>query len=51
MNIYINKIITRINESPTLKQWLWFIGLWFVGLCTVMIVSYPIKLLIKFASH
>jgi hypothetical protein len=51
MNTCIKKIVIRINESPKLKQWLWFIALWLGGLCTVMLLTYPIKLLIILDSQ
>ncbi len=42
MNQCINKIL-----NPKMKQWLWFVGLWFLGLGSVILMTLPIKLLIK----
>jgi uncharacterized protein (DUF1810 family) len=32
------------------KQWLWFIFLWLGGLGTVTLISFIIKLIVKFTS-
>ncbi len=48
MNICINKILTVGRKlNPKLQQWLWFIGLWFMGLVSVVLITIPIKLLVK----
>lgn len=43
-------LATRLAAHPKLQQWLWFIALWFGGLFTVLVLTYPIKLLIKFCQ-
>jgi len=48
MSICIKKILAfgqRIH--PKLKQWLWFVGLWCLGFGTVLLITVPIKLLIR----
>lgn len=34
---------------PRRKQWMWFFGLWLGGLLAVLLLSYVIKLLFRFA--
>ncbi len=48
MKKYIDKIDWWLKNHPKLKQYLWFIGLWFLGLITVSVLTYPIKLLIRY---
>lgn len=51
MITYIKRSLALyIEESPKLKQWLWFVALWLSGLCSALLLSYPIKLLVKLAS-
>jgi hypothetical protein len=50
MNICIKQITTWLTAHPKIKQWLWFIALWIMGLLTVIIFTYPIKLLFKSLS-
>ena len=51
MNICINKILAiSRNLNPKLQQWLWFAGLWFLGLVSVVAITIPIKLLIKYMA-
>lgn len=38
----------NICISKKMKQWLWFIALWTGGLLTVVILTYPIKMLFRF---
>jgi len=48
MNICINKLLAASKKmDPKLKQWLWFAGLWLFGLVSVVLITLPIKLLIK----
>ena len=48
MNICINKIVAKSQKMDIkLKQWLWFVGLWFLGLGGIILMTLPIKLLIK----
>jgi len=44
----IDKIDGWIKNRPKLKQYLWFIGLWFFGLITVSVLTYPLKLLMRY---
>lgn len=54
MNIIINIIIWKkrlgkwLLNHPQTRQWIWFVGLWLAGLVAVTLLTYPIKLLIKF---
>lgn len=50
MNIFIKDIQKWLNEHPKAKQWGWFVILWCAGLGTVLVLTYPIKLLIKSMS-
>jgi hypothetical protein len=45
-------IFTRewLDQHKAVKQWLWFVGLWLSGLISVVILTYPLKLLIKLAT-
>ncbi len=48
MSICISKIVAKSQQMDIkLKQWLWFVGLWFMGLGVVILMTLPIKLLIK----
>ena len=47
MNISIKRAENWLNRYPKAKQWAWFIALWCGGLFTAMVLSYPIKFLIK----
>lgn len=47
MKIYIKTVTQWFDHRPKLKQWAWFLGLWMFGLLTVVIGTYPIKLIIK----
>lgn len=47
----IKKVVSdRLAEHPKLQQWLWFIVLWCGGLATVLVLTYPLRLLIKFCQ-
>ena len=51
MNVSIKKSVIRwFNEHSTIKQWCWFFALWLSGLLTVVILTYPIKLFIRYFS-
>jgi len=50
MNRCIKHIQTWFEQHPKTKQWAWFFVLWLGGLLTVMLLSYPIKLLIKYSQ-
>ncbi len=46
MNIRIKEGVQFwLAQHPKIKQWLWFIILWIFGLVTVVVLTYPIKLL------
>lgn len=47
----ISIIKTWLQVHPKTQEWLWFVGLWIGGLLSVTILTYPIKLLIRYASH
>lgn len=47
MNICIRLIAKSQQIDIKLKQWLWFAGLWFLGLGSIILITLPIKLLIK----
>lgn len=48
MNISIKYSVKAwLASRPKIKQWLWFVILWFSGLLTIMLLTYPIKLLIN----
>lgn len=42
-----NRLRQWLEDHPKARQWLWFVGLWLAGLVTVIILTYPLKLLIK----
>lgn len=46
----IAKLNAFLQKSPKLKAWVWFVLLWLGGLATVIVLSYPLKLLIRLAS-
>ncbi len=48
MKIFINKLKLYLKNHQKSREWLWFIFLWFVGLVFVVIMTYPIKFIIKF---
>jgi len=48
MIIHIKKFF--LARSLKARQWMWFFALWFGGLFTVVVLTYPIKLLIKLAK-
>lgn len=48
MKIFINKLKLYLKNHQKLQEWLWFIFLWLVGLVLVVIMTYPIKFIIKF---
>ncbi len=51
MNISIKDCLKIwLTIHPKFKQWLWFIILWCSGLLTVVLLTYPIKLLINIAK-
>ena len=51
MSICISKLLALAQtKNPKLQQWLWFVGLWLGGLITVVTLTIPIKLLIKFCQ-
>ena len=47
---YAKRLLSYLKTSPILSQWLWFIILWSGGLGSVLLLTYPIKLLIKFSQ-
>jgi hypothetical protein len=48
MSICTNRIYARLKRLyPRTQQWLWFAGLWLLGLGSVLLLTIPIKLLIK----
>ncbi len=38
------------KQPSKLKQWLWFVGLWCFGVGVLLVITLPIKLLLKAAS-
>jgi len=44
------RIIFWLNKHPSVKQWLWFVGLWCFGLLSVFLITYPIKFLMRSLS-
>lgn len=50
MSTCIDHLRTWFRNHPKAQQWAWFAALWLGGLLTVVVATYPIKLLIKMAS-
>ncbi|MDX2083415.1 MAG: hypothetical protein SFV53_05480 [Rickettsiales bacterium] len=48
MKILTKKVTSYLDNHKNLKQWLWFILLWLGGIISAFVLTYPIKLLIKF---
>lgn len=48
MRTLTKKIKSYLNTHKNLKQWSWFILLWAVGIISAFVLTYPIKLMIKF---
>ena len=47
MKLYIKKLHIFLNKYPNIKEWGWFLLLAGGGMSVFLMVSYPIKLLIK----